>query len=211
MSDIDTFRSETRAWLEANCPESMRWGGRAGNPALADDLVWGGKKETFPNPDAKLWLDRMAAKGWTAPTWPKDCGGAGLSKEEAKDTVPITSRDHNTPIDTFPRMLDADVHNVDPSTLFPTRSLPLYPTSPILEPTTVTLADPLAAPFVTTTLLTPVPSNVTLKLMLPTCIPTLPTTRRSYNTPLLDFTRTLLSHLHPVDSSTLPPTRINPL
>ncbi|MFN2377698.1 MAG: acyl-CoA dehydrogenase family protein [Candidatus Binatia bacterium] len=84
MSDIETFRSETRAWLEANCPESMRWGSQAGNPALADDLVWGGKKETFPDPDAKLWLDRMSARGWTAPTWPKDCGGAGLSKEEAK-------------------------------------------------------------------------------------------------------------------------------
>jgi alkylation response protein AidB-like acyl-CoA dehydrogenase len=26
----------------------------------------------------------MAAKGWTVPTWPRDCGGAGLSGEEAK-------------------------------------------------------------------------------------------------------------------------------
>ena len=24
MSDLDTFRSETRAWLEANCPPEMR-------------------------------------------------------------------------------------------------------------------------------------------------------------------------------------------
>jgi len=84
MSDIETFRSETRAWLEANCPPSMRFGGGAANATLADDLCWGGKKETFPNPEARLWLDRMAAKGFTAPTWPKDCGGAGLSKEEAK-------------------------------------------------------------------------------------------------------------------------------
>jgi alkylation response protein AidB-like acyl-CoA dehydrogenase len=84
MSDLDTFRTETRAWLEANCPASMRWGSSAGNPTLADELVWGGRKETFPNPEAKVWLDRMAGRGWTAPTWPKDCGGAGLSKEEAK-------------------------------------------------------------------------------------------------------------------------------
>ncbi len=84
MSDLEAFRAETRAWLEANCPSSMRWGSSAGNPTLADELVWGGKKETFPNPDAKVWLDRMAGRGWTAPTWPKDCGGGGLSKEQAK-------------------------------------------------------------------------------------------------------------------------------
>src|SRR5688572_3002863 len=84
MSDIETFRSETRGGLEANCPPSMRFGSNAANATLADDLCWGGKKETFPNPDAKLWLERMAAKGWTAPSWPKDCGGAGLTKEQAK-------------------------------------------------------------------------------------------------------------------------------
>ena len=30
-----------------------------------------------------IWLDRMAAKGWTAPTWPKQYGGGGLSDDEA--------------------------------------------------------------------------------------------------------------------------------
>ena len=24
MQDTDTFRADTRAWLQANCPESMR-------------------------------------------------------------------------------------------------------------------------------------------------------------------------------------------
>ena len=24
MADLDTFRTETRAWLEANCPTEMR-------------------------------------------------------------------------------------------------------------------------------------------------------------------------------------------
>lgn len=84
MSDLETFRSETRAWLEANCPASMRFGDSTGNATMADDLTWGGKKETFPNPEARVWLERMADRGWTAPTWPKDCGGAGLSKPEAK-------------------------------------------------------------------------------------------------------------------------------
>ena len=30
-----------------------------------------------------LWLERMVAKGWTAPTWPEAYGGAGLSADEA--------------------------------------------------------------------------------------------------------------------------------
>ncbi len=85
MSDLESFREQTRAWLEENCPQSMRWAPRKrGNPALADDLVWGGKKQTYPNADAKVWLERMAAKGWTAPTWPREYGGGGLDKAQAK-------------------------------------------------------------------------------------------------------------------------------
>ncbi|MCB1645417.1 MAG: acyl-CoA dehydrogenase family protein [Pseudomonadales bacterium] len=76
MSNLDNFRQETRAWLEENCPASMC------EPAAEDDIVGGGKKATYKNPDAKLWLDRMAAKGWTAPTWPKAYGGGGLTKAE---------------------------------------------------------------------------------------------------------------------------------
>ena len=36
------------------------------------------------NPDTKVWMDRMAARGWTAPEWPAEYGGGGLSKEENK-------------------------------------------------------------------------------------------------------------------------------
>jgi alkylation response protein AidB-like acyl-CoA dehydrogenase len=81
MGDIESFRAQTRQWLEENCPLSMR---AQGGGAFEDDAVWGGRKQVFKNPDAKLWLDRMAAKGWTAPAWPKEYGGGGLSKEEAK-------------------------------------------------------------------------------------------------------------------------------
>jgi alkylation response protein AidB-like acyl-CoA dehydrogenase len=82
MSDLDTFREATRAWLEAHCPASMR--GPA--PALNDDdnSIWGGRKAQFKNPEQKLWLDRMAAKGWTAPTWPREYGGGGLSSAQAR-------------------------------------------------------------------------------------------------------------------------------
>ena len=54
------------------------------SPATEDETVWGGRNETYPNPDAKLWLDNMGAKGWTCPTWPKEYGGGGLNKAEAR-------------------------------------------------------------------------------------------------------------------------------
>jgi alkylation response protein AidB-like acyl-CoA dehydrogenase len=80
MSDLETFRAEARGWLEANCPVSMR------GAAVADDdnSIWGGRRAKWTNPDAKLWLDRMAANGWTAPTWPREFGGGGLSNPEAR-------------------------------------------------------------------------------------------------------------------------------
>ena len=36
----------------------------------------------FKNLESKLWLDRMAQRGWTTPRWPREYGGGGLSFEE---------------------------------------------------------------------------------------------------------------------------------
>jgi alkylation response protein AidB-like acyl-CoA dehydrogenase len=79
MTDIDTFRTEARAWLAENCPPAMRL------PLEDDeDRCWGGRNWKFKSEDQKLWLQRMAERGWTAPTWPKEYGGGGLSRDEAK-------------------------------------------------------------------------------------------------------------------------------
>ncbi|MDX1800150.1 MAG: acyl-CoA dehydrogenase family protein [Marinobacter sp.] len=79
MSDLETFRQETRAWLEENCPQSMR------SPFKSDkDVCWGGRNWTFQSDDQRLWLERMAERGWTAPDWPVEYGGGGLSREEHK-------------------------------------------------------------------------------------------------------------------------------
>jgi alkylation response protein AidB-like acyl-CoA dehydrogenase len=78
VADLETFRKETRAWLEANCPESMR------TPMPEDEVVWGGRNASFRNPDSKVWLERMAERGWTAPTWPAEYGGGGLDADENK-------------------------------------------------------------------------------------------------------------------------------
>lgn len=72
------FRAEIRAWLEASCPPSMR------TPGAPGEEVWGGRRAVFPNADAKLWLERCADKGYTAPTWPKEYGGGGLSDADAQ-------------------------------------------------------------------------------------------------------------------------------
>jgi alkylation response protein AidB-like acyl-CoA dehydrogenase len=77
MSTLETFRTEVRAWLEDNCPPSMR------TPMPEDERIWGGRNAVYKNPDSKLWLERMAARGWTVPTWPREYGGGGLSREQA--------------------------------------------------------------------------------------------------------------------------------
>ncbi|MDF2696460.1 MAG: Acyl-CoA dehydrogenase family protein [Labilithrix sp.] len=75
---LEAFREETRNWLTANAPASMR------TPlAPGEEACWGGKKEKR-SPDAQRWLELNVERGWTAPTWPRAYGGGGLSKAEAK-------------------------------------------------------------------------------------------------------------------------------
>ncbi len=78
MTDLDTFREETRSWLEANCPPEMR------EPMGEDDICWGGRKFEFSSPAQKQWLEVNAERGWTVPAWPKAYGGGGLSGPEQK-------------------------------------------------------------------------------------------------------------------------------
>ena len=73
MTSSKEFRQETRDWLEANCPQAMRQ--PIGSEA---DACWGGRNYVFQSDDQKQWLESMASKGWTVPTWPKEYGGAGL-------------------------------------------------------------------------------------------------------------------------------------
>lgn len=79
MADLEQFRNETRQWLLENSPQGVR-----GRVLALGEGNWGGRKATYPNPDMKRWLEVMAARGWTAPEWPKQYGGGGLSKAEAK-------------------------------------------------------------------------------------------------------------------------------
>ena len=78
-ADLDQFRSDTRNWLEANCPAEMR------TPMRSEkDACWGGRKFVFQSPAQKQWLESMGARGWTVPEWPADDGGGGLRAAETK-------------------------------------------------------------------------------------------------------------------------------
>ncbi|WP_296222466.1 acyl-CoA dehydrogenase family protein [uncultured Sphingomonas sp.] len=72
---IDAFRAEARAWLEANFPQSLR------GKDNAMSAVDGPTEETA---EQKAWREAMGAKGWGTPTWPKEYGGGGLTREQAR-------------------------------------------------------------------------------------------------------------------------------
>ena len=74
MGTLKDFRTETRTWLEQNCPDGAKG---AGQTPL-------GSKSIELEPDVRTWLDRMAKKGWTVPTWPVEYGGAALNNDEYK-------------------------------------------------------------------------------------------------------------------------------
>jgi acyl-CoA dehydrogenase len=79
MSELETFRAEIRAWIEANCPAEMR------RPVQDEgDICWGGRNFVFKSDAQKQWMEVCAAKGYTVPDWPKAYGGAGMSPAEAK-------------------------------------------------------------------------------------------------------------------------------
>ena len=81
-ADLRQFRAETRAWLAENCPPGARGLGQ---------IPFGSSKITLDT-DTRLWLERMAARGWTVPTWPRAYGGAELSNAEYRILIEELTR-----------------------------------------------------------------------------------------------------------------------
>ena len=75
-NDLDGFRMEARAWLDANFPPSLRRDASAVTESETTGAALTG--------DAALWKQRMGDKGWGVPTWPAQYGGGGLSRAEAR-------------------------------------------------------------------------------------------------------------------------------
>jgi acyl-CoA dehydrogenase len=80
MNDAEraAFRADIRAWVEAHAPEGLR-GTRQGR----FDGYWGGPKTPPPTDDERAWLDAALERGFTAPTWPVEHGGGGLTRDQA--------------------------------------------------------------------------------------------------------------------------------
>ncbi len=79
MEDLEKFRTEAHDWLDSRVPRTLR-----GLVLPEDGGSWGGRKPTWDHPDMEPWLAMMAERGWTAPTWPREYGGGGLSPAAAK-------------------------------------------------------------------------------------------------------------------------------
>ncbi len=97
MSNPEAFRNEVKKWLETHCPASMR------TPYQSEaDVCWGGRNWTFKSEDQRHWLERMAEKGWTAPTWPVEYGGAGLTSTQNKILKEeLNAINARSPLDSF--------------------------------------------------------------------------------------------------------------
>ncbi len=74
MSEVAEFRNDVSAWIADNCPAGAKGPGQLANGSTKIEL----------EKDVAIWLERCAEKGFTAPTWPTEFGGGGLSAELAK-------------------------------------------------------------------------------------------------------------------------------
>ncbi len=78
MGVMETFRREARAWIREHAPKSL-WGTSGSGPF---EGYWGGSRCEERDPDLLRWRDLGIEKGWTAPSWPTEYGGAGLTRAQ---------------------------------------------------------------------------------------------------------------------------------
>ncbi len=96
--ELDTFRSDVRSWLEANYPAELR------DPAAKVDpeAMWGGQAFLDSDDLQIAWMRKMGEKGWTAPTWPAEYGGGGLTPAQARILdQELNSGRYRTPLASF--------------------------------------------------------------------------------------------------------------
>jgi alkylation response protein AidB-like acyl-CoA dehydrogenase len=106
MSELEAFRTEIRSWLDAKAPKSLR--GRM--PVMGE---MGAEEEPSEiRADRKRWLDMMAERGFTAPTWPTEYTGGGLSPQQAK-----VLQDEMARLKLFPPLMGMGLSMIGPTLL----------------------------------------------------------------------------------------------
>ena len=75
-----TFRAEVRGLIEQKLPERYQVAGEQGE--RGGWQVDRKSENPVAQQAAKDWADALASKGWVAPHWPKEYGGAGMSPME---------------------------------------------------------------------------------------------------------------------------------
>lgn len=71
----DAFRTEVRQFLAAHFPDELRGTG---------NMLAGLDGPTNETPVQKKWREAVGERGWGTPTWPKEYGGGGLTKGQAR-------------------------------------------------------------------------------------------------------------------------------
>lgn len=72
---LESLRADVRAWVGENFPTSLR------TPNKQEEFYQ--SLPVYPEgPDWKQWKERLVAKGWGAPAWPREYGGGGLDPVE---------------------------------------------------------------------------------------------------------------------------------
>jgi alkylation response protein AidB-like acyl-CoA dehydrogenase len=77
-SEESAFRSEIRGFLQTELPERFR--GIAPGGMMGGGEGGGDMRSRFE--ELKEWRTKLSDKGWIAPAWPKEYGGAGLGVME---------------------------------------------------------------------------------------------------------------------------------
>ncbi|MBO9623030.1 MAG: acyl-CoA dehydrogenase family protein [Sphingomonas sp.] len=72
---LAAFRAEAREWLAAHFPPGLK--GR-------DNAMSAVEGPTEEDDEQRAWRLAMGEKGWGVSTWPKEYGGGGLSRNEAR-------------------------------------------------------------------------------------------------------------------------------
>ena len=86
MSDLESFRKETRDWLGEELPAGDAPGRCLVESSRRSGAV-SGSNATYQSDAQRVWFERVRDKKWIVPHWPAEYGGGGLDPAHASRSV----------------------------------------------------------------------------------------------------------------------------